>query len=661
MTQNHLDGTAFMALYRAQAESVLRYFARRVLDPRAAADLTAETFAEAYASRGSFRAGKGTPDEWLFGVARKRLARYFESPRLERSARDRLGLAAAEVSDEDYDRIEAMIDFAEVSRACAKLSRHWRPTSAKRWYRRRRTLLCADRSTAIVHRAGRAGTREPWITNSGAELARDSRRSRMSDIEYLNSLERDFERLVAAGDTSPQRSNRLPRLVPRSPFARAASVVAVAAVVAVAIGFLSFVAGLRRGHQRVGGADPHTGCELGDTSRRWRDPRRHVPSLDGHGRREGPGPDCEPVLDLEHGVPPVGFESESALEQARELRRVFRERQVVEREPQAQDPEHLRDDQVLPFGIDGPNGYETRGYSYQQMLKFPKTADALLRMAGAAHAPPVMQYQSLAWFATQVALPADTRAAVFKALAQMPGIKRTDATTVDGQHLVGDRLLPRQEPKKPRCSRVSAQPEHRLHRTGARILERTCRSTGRRQDQDQRPARLHGDDQRADGLGLDQLIAVKKIYCCSRSLGRGSRANSRHSIPSVSATRRTPAAIRTNIEPSKASKPNPITRVAVAHTSTESSRRPSRIREEDKIRTDGSDCLYGLRSAAVSQRRCAGPDSGRRAVDHPPGRRLRRHVRHRDGGEPLSGRGIVLESRAWDSSTSSRTFPRTPT
>jgi RNA polymerase sigma-70 factor (ECF subfamily) len=45
------DPAAFVELYRRHAEDLLRYFARRTLDPEAAAELTAETFAEAFASR----------------------------------------------------------------------------------------------------------------------------------------------------------------------------------------------------------------------------------------------------------------------------------------------------------------------------------------------------------------------------------------------------------------------------------------------------------------------------------------------------------------------------------------------------------------------------------------------------------------------------------
>jgi hypothetical protein len=42
------DPDAFAQLYRRHAEDLLRYFARRTLDPEAAAELTAETFAQAF-------------------------------------------------------------------------------------------------------------------------------------------------------------------------------------------------------------------------------------------------------------------------------------------------------------------------------------------------------------------------------------------------------------------------------------------------------------------------------------------------------------------------------------------------------------------------------------------------------------------------------------
>src|ERR1044072_7682853 len=71
------EPVAFVELYRRHAEELLRYFARRTLDPEAAAELTAETFAEAFASRRNYR---DTGDEgvaWLYGIGRHQLSRFF--------------------------------------------------------------------------------------------------------------------------------------------------------------------------------------------------------------------------------------------------------------------------------------------------------------------------------------------------------------------------------------------------------------------------------------------------------------------------------------------------------------------------------------------------------------------------------------------------------
>ena len=59
--------SAFVELYRRHAEDVLRYFAKRTLDPEAAAELTAETFAQAFASRSIVPARKNRPS-WCFAI-----------------------------------------------------------------------------------------------------------------------------------------------------------------------------------------------------------------------------------------------------------------------------------------------------------------------------------------------------------------------------------------------------------------------------------------------------------------------------------------------------------------------------------------------------------------------------------------------------------------
>ncbi len=109
---------AFAAFYRRHAEELLRYFSRRTLDPQAAAELTAETFAEAFASRGRFRdRGEGAGVGWLFGIARHLLSRFFRAGMVDSRARRRLRLPERDLSPDDYERIEELIDFEPLRRA----------------------------------------------------------------------------------------------------------------------------------------------------------------------------------------------------------------------------------------------------------------------------------------------------------------------------------------------------------------------------------------------------------------------------------------------------------------------------------------------------------------------------------------------------------------
>ncbi len=75
------DPDAIARLYETYAPVLLRYVARRTLEPEVAVDLVAETFAKAVAHRDQFRGGS---DEeavaWLFGIARRELSAYFRLP-----------------------------------------------------------------------------------------------------------------------------------------------------------------------------------------------------------------------------------------------------------------------------------------------------------------------------------------------------------------------------------------------------------------------------------------------------------------------------------------------------------------------------------------------------------------------------------------------------
>lgn len=111
---------AFAVLYRRHAGDLLRYFVRRTLDPEAAAELTAETFAQAFASRTSYRDTGANGVAWLYGVARHQLGRFFRSGRVDRAARRKLGMPERELAPTDYERIEELVDFAPIRGAIAE-------------------------------------------------------------------------------------------------------------------------------------------------------------------------------------------------------------------------------------------------------------------------------------------------------------------------------------------------------------------------------------------------------------------------------------------------------------------------------------------------------------------------------------------------------------
>jgi RNA polymerase sigma factor, sigma-70 family len=114
------EPAAFVELYRRHAEDILRYFARRTLDPESAAELTAETFAEAFASRGTYRDTGANGVAWVYGIARHQLGRYFRAGRVDAGARWKLGMPERDLVPEDYERIEDLIDFAPIRAALAE-------------------------------------------------------------------------------------------------------------------------------------------------------------------------------------------------------------------------------------------------------------------------------------------------------------------------------------------------------------------------------------------------------------------------------------------------------------------------------------------------------------------------------------------------------------
>src|SRR5262249_5404141 len=88
---------AFERFYRAHVEAVQRFVARRVDDPFLAADLTADVFLAVIESAATYRASRGEPVAWLFGIARHVVAG--EHRRSARQLRATAALRGGELVD----------------------------------------------------------------------------------------------------------------------------------------------------------------------------------------------------------------------------------------------------------------------------------------------------------------------------------------------------------------------------------------------------------------------------------------------------------------------------------------------------------------------------------------------------------------------------------
>lgn len=102
---------AFGEFYDRHAERLLAFFARRTWDPQEAADLTAETFAAAFAARRRYRDTGAPAYAWLLGIGRHQLARALRRRRVDDRARRRLGIAQVELDDISLSRIEELADL----------------------------------------------------------------------------------------------------------------------------------------------------------------------------------------------------------------------------------------------------------------------------------------------------------------------------------------------------------------------------------------------------------------------------------------------------------------------------------------------------------------------------------------------------------------------
>jgi len=105
------SSASFRAFYDRHVGRVHAFMLRRTSDAGSAFELTAETFAEAWLSRGRFvDRGEGAAP-WLFGIARNVIAASVRDHQVRQQARRRLGLdAAANVAAPDDHWLDGLDD-----------------------------------------------------------------------------------------------------------------------------------------------------------------------------------------------------------------------------------------------------------------------------------------------------------------------------------------------------------------------------------------------------------------------------------------------------------------------------------------------------------------------------------------------------------------------
>lgn len=116
-----LDADAISRLYAEHARALLRFCARRTLDPESAVDLVAECFAVAFEQRRRYR---GSSEEearaWLYGIARNLVSNHHRSGAVHKRAVVRLGIERRELRSEEIERIDELAGLAAVRRQVAR-------------------------------------------------------------------------------------------------------------------------------------------------------------------------------------------------------------------------------------------------------------------------------------------------------------------------------------------------------------------------------------------------------------------------------------------------------------------------------------------------------------------------------------------------------------
>jgi RNA polymerase sigma factor (sigma-70 family) len=104
------DPEAFGVFYRRHVRSIVGFFVRRTACRETAADLTAETFAQAYLSVHRYRPTGVPAQAWVVAIARHQLAHFIRAAEVADRARRRLGMRPVPAGDEPLEQLIESLD-----------------------------------------------------------------------------------------------------------------------------------------------------------------------------------------------------------------------------------------------------------------------------------------------------------------------------------------------------------------------------------------------------------------------------------------------------------------------------------------------------------------------------------------------------------------------
>jgi len=107
------DDRAFAILYRRYLPLVVRWCLRETGNREVTADLSAEVFAAALTAARRYRPERGSVAAWLLGIAHNKLRESRRRGRVEDSVRRRLGVAPAEITDADLERVDELASVGD--------------------------------------------------------------------------------------------------------------------------------------------------------------------------------------------------------------------------------------------------------------------------------------------------------------------------------------------------------------------------------------------------------------------------------------------------------------------------------------------------------------------------------------------------------------------